>query len=100
MQIHFTTPALIDLEELRTYLSEHSNSGLQNVISDIEQTVNTIPSSISQGRSTPLDGVFEKLTPKYKYLIPYTSRNNILYILRVYHPSRKPFDYDTDIKVK
>jgi len=93
MEIRFTTPALLDLEELRIYLGEHSPQGLENVISDIEKTVYGIPGSLSKGRRTPRDDVFEKITPKYKYLIPYTVRNGVLYVLRVYHPSRRPLDY-------
>lgn len=93
MQIRFTEPALLDLDELRVYLSDRSPHGLDNVVSDIESTVFGIPTSISKGRRTPRDDVFEKITPKYKYLIPYTVKDDILYVLRVYHPSRKPLDY-------
>lgn len=96
MEIRFSTPALVDLEELRTYLKDLSPQGLQNVTDEIERTVYGIPDSIARGRRTSRDDVFEKLTPKYKYLIPYTLRDNILYVLRVYHPSRKPLDYGND----
>lgn len=93
MQIRFTTPALLDLDELRVYLSDRSPQGLDNVVADIENTVFGIPTSLSKGRATPRDDVFEKITPKYKYLIPYTVKDDTLYILRVYHSSRRPLDY-------
>lgn len=99
MQIHFTQQAASDIQSLERYLGPLSQSGLHNVIDDIEQTVKAIPSSIARGRSTPRDDVFEKITAKYKYLIPYTIKRNDLYILRVYHPSRRPLNYDLDILV-
>ncbi len=99
MQIHFTSKAATDIQKLRDYLSDLSPSGLANVIADIEKTINDIPGSIVQGRPTLCDGVFEKITLKYKYLIPYTIQHDTLYILRVYHPSRRPLNYDEDISM-
>lgn len=57
MRIEFTSPALRDLEELRTYLAARSAPGLANVLGDIESTVFDIPKSISRGRKTPRDDV-------------------------------------------
>lgn len=93
MDIKITAPALLDLEELRLFLGERSHSGLQNVLTDIETTIVGIPASISRGHKTPHDDVWEKITPIYKYKIPYYSRGDTLYILRVYHSSRKGLDY-------
>ncbi|PWQ99666.1 type II toxin-antitoxin system RelE/ParE family toxin [Leucothrix pacifica] len=94
MEVRFTTPALTDLEELRSYLSTRSPSGLANVIRDIEATVKEIPGSINKGLRTPRDDVWEKISPKYQYRIPYYVRENIVYVLRVYHPRREPLNYE------
>lgn len=96
MRIHITEKAVLDLQELEDYLLELSPSGLRNVVTDIKETIRGIPGNITQGRPTPRDDVFEKLTAKYKYLIPYTIKDNTLYILRVYHPSRRPLNYEDD----
>jgi plasmid stabilization system protein ParE len=94
MRIEFTTPALRDLEELRTYLSARSGSGLANVLGDIESTVIDIPKSISRGRKTPRDDVWERVSSRYKFVIPYHVQSGAVYILRIYHPKREPLDYD------
>ncbi len=99
MQIEITPLARIDLEELEDYLLELSPSGLKNVVADIKETIWSIPGSVIQGRPTPRDNVFEKLSPKYKYLIPYTIMDDTVYILRIYHPSRCPLKYDEDINL-
>ncbi len=94
MRIEFTTPALRDLEELRTYLSARSGYGLPNVLGDIESTVSDIPKSISRGHKTPRDDVWERVSSRYKFVIPYHVRGGAVYILRIYHPKREPLDYD------
>lgn len=93
MKIIYTRKAKADLNELREFLQPQSPSGLQNVVGDILGLTEALPSSIARGRITDHPDVFEKLTPKYSYLIPYTVYQGDLYILRVYHPSRKKLDY-------
>jgi len=99
MKIEFTTPALNDLEDLRLYFSKRSESGLRNILLEIEDAIKTIPDNISSGRPTPRDDVREKITTKYGFLVPYHVRGNILYILRIYRSMRKPLDYDKIIRL-
>lgn len=94
MRIKITTSAAQDFEELRKYLAGRSHTGLQSVLADIEETIRSIPDNLLLGRATPRDDVRERITPKYRYLIPYYVRGDIVYILRVYHPKRAPLDYD------
>ncbi len=93
MKIELSDLALQDLEEVRLFLSNRSYDGLKNVLADIETTILSIPENLLAGRITPRDDVRERITPKYGYKIPYLVRGDILYILRVYHPKRKPIDY-------
>ena len=94
MQIKLTDLALRDFEEVRLYLSKRSYDGLKNVLEDIESTILSIPDNLLAGRLTPRDDVRERITPKYGYKIPYLVRGDILYVLRVYHPKRRPIDYE------
>ncbi len=95
MKIQLTTLALQDLEEVRLYLADRSYDGLKNVLDDIEATIVSIPDNLLMGRQTPRDDVRERISPKYRYKIPYYVRGDVLYVLRVYHPKRRPIDYDT-----
>jgi plasmid stabilization system protein ParE len=95
MRIKITTSAAHDFEELRQYLAGRSYIGLQSVLADIEETIRSIPDNLLLGRATPRDDVRERITPKYRYQIPYYVRGDIVYILRVYHPKRAPLDYDS-----
>ncbi len=100
MKIEFTTLALQDLEELRLYFSERTETGLANILSEIETTIKTIPENVAIGRKTPRDDVREKITKKYGFLIPYHIRGNTVYILRIYRGVRKPLDYENVLKLK
>ncbi len=95
MKIQLTTLALQDLEEIRLFLAERSYVGLKNVLEDIETTIVSIPDNLLMGRQTPRDDVRERISPKYRYKIPYYVRGDVLYVLRIYHPKRKPINYDT-----
>lgn len=94
MHIRITSAAARDFDEIRTYLEGRSLSGLRSVLADIETAIEAIPGNLLAGRKTPRDDVRETLTPKYGYLIPYYAKGDTLYILRVYHPKRRPLDYD------
>jgi len=95
MKIQLTTLALQDLEEIRLYLADRSYDGLKNVLEDIETTIVSIPDNLLMGRQTPRDDVRERISPKYRYKIPYYVRGDVLYVLRVYHSKRRPINYDT-----
>lgn len=95
MKIQLTTLALQDYEEIRLYLADRSYDGLKNVLKDIETTIASIPDNLLMGRQTPRDDVRERITPKYRYKIPYYVRGDVLYVLRIYHSKRSPINYDT-----
>ena len=95
MKIEFAPDALRDLDDLQEYLEVRSPHGLVNVIADIERTIASIPSGVSKGRKTSRDNIWEKLSPRYKFLIPYYVRENTLYILRVYRANRDSLDYES-----
>lgn len=95
MKIQLTALALQDYEEIRLYLADRSYDGLKNVLDDIENTIVSIPDNLLMGRQTPRDDVRERITPKYRYKIPYYVKGDVLYVLRIYHAKRRPINYDT-----
>ena len=100
MQIVYTRKAKQDLQKIRTYYGSRTPTGLQNIVNDIIHVVEDIPISISKGRATPHPDVWEKITPKYSYLLPYYIFQGKLYILRVYDPRRGKLDYTKIINLK
>jgi len=100
MKVKFTSQATRDIEDLRIYLAERSYSGLTNVLSEIESYIKSTAENPSLGRRTPRDDVRERVTKKYKFLLPYHVRGDTLYILRVYRGRRKPLNYDTILNLE
>lgn len=93
MRIVYTRKARQDLQEIRDYYGTRTPTGLQHIVNDITSVVKDIPNSLSKGRPTPHPDVWEKVTPEYKYLLPYCIFQGKLYILRVYDPRRNELDY-------
>jgi len=95
MHIVYTIKAERDLQDIRNYYGSRTPSGLKNIVTDIINVIKNIPNSISKGRKTPHPDVWEKITPKYQYIIPYYIFQGNLYILRIYAPRRGTLDYTT-----
>ncbi|MEL6723139.1 MAG: type II toxin-antitoxin system RelE/ParE family toxin [Pseudomonadota bacterium] len=93
MQIVYTRKAKQDLQEIREYYGNHTPARLQNIISDIIGLVESIPNSLSKGRTTAHPDVWEKISPKYGYLLPYYVFQKKVYILSVYDPRRGGINY-------
>jgi len=99
MRIIYTREAKQDLAALREYYEPRSSISMQHIVGDIISVVDDLPMSLSKGRRTPHPDVWEKVTPKYKYLIPYFVHDGSLFILRVYAPGRKPLKYHSILKL-
>ena len=93
MKIIYTRKAKQDLARVRDHYEPLSQISLQNIVDDIVTVIEDLPHSISRGRNTPHEGVWEKISPKYSYLIPYHIYEGKLFILRVFHTSRDTLDY-------
>lgn len=94
MKIVITRRAVLDLDNLRKYLAPKSPPGLRNVTDALQNAIEDIPESLSRGRATPHDDVWEKVVPKYGFIIPYFVRGDTVFILRIYNSRRKPLDYE------
>ena len=92
MKLEFTPEAVSDLRE---YLADRSPSGLANMIADIEETIDSILNGVIKGRKTSQKDIWEMLSLRYKFLIPYHMHDNTLYILRVYRANRDSLDYES-----
>lgn len=92
MRIQYARSALVDLASISEFYGGKSPQGLKNIFADIFNTIDELPSSISQGRMTDVPDVWEKLSRKYRYLIPYTIVKDVVWVLRVYNTSQKGYD--------
>ena len=83
----------LNLEErvtIKEYIYENNEVAAQKVVSYIIERIETvIAGNPSVGRAGRVLGTRELVLSKYPYLIPYFVKNNVVYIIRILHTSRK-----------
>ena len=89
-KVEFSKKAFRDLESIKEYIYEKNETAARCVVAYIIEQIETIISTHpSAGRAGRVLGTRELVLTKYPYIIPYLVKNNIVYILRILHTSRK-----------
>ena len=94
MKLRFSRDALIDIDELKSWLKPLAPNGYSSVIKRVTATIRVLNQYPESGRATALAGVREVIEPKYGFVIPYTVRDETIWILRVYSSRRYPLNYN------
>jgi toxin ParE1/3/4 len=98
MKLRFSPDAVRDLEELRHWLMPRSPSGHKHVTAAIRASLRRIQDQPQSGRPTEHPDIRESVEPRYGFIIPYTVRGNVLWVLRVYNARRHPLIWsDEDV---
>ena len=79
MKTKLTSDALHDLKDLRESLADLSPDGLVNMMADIKKIIQSILRGVSKVRKTAHNDIWEKHSPRYKFLIPYCTWCNVVY---------------------
>ena len=88
-KIVFTIPAQEDLRAIKQYIYCDNFSAAQEVIKHILNCIEKLKKNPSLGRAGRVLRTRELVISKYPYIVPYQVRENIVYVLRVLHTSRK-----------
>ena len=89
-KIEFSKKAFEDLESIKKYIYENDELAAQKVVSYIVERIETIiANNPGVGRAGRVLGTRELVLTKYPYIIPYFVKDDIVYIIRVLHTSRK-----------
>lgn len=90
MEIRFTELAAEDLQSIKEYIYENNKKAAKEVVANIIESIETIiVPNPSAGRAGRVLRTRELVITKYPYIVPYQVRDNVIYILRVLHTSRK-----------
>lgn len=96
MKLRFTRDAVRDLEDLKSWLLPRSPSGHKHVASAIRTTLRRVQDQPKSGRTTEHPDIREAIEPRYGFIIPYTVREDVLWVLRVYNARRHPLIWTDD----
>lgn len=92
MQLRFSRQALTDLDDLKQWLGSRSPQGHRNVSTALSRCIRRLADHPAAGRTTALPEIRELVEPHYGFIIPYTQRGDILWILRIYNARRHPLN--------
>lgn len=88
MQIKFTKKALADIDVIYEYIAIDSVTTAKKVISRIEQTVDYVGDYPEMGHQSIVKNVREMVVPHSPLSIIYEIKDDVLYILTIFHSAR------------
>lgn len=89
-KVKFSASSLKDLKSIQEYICENNKEAAKEVIAHIIEKIETvIVPNPSAGRAGRVLRTRELVISKYPYIVPYQVREDVIYILRVLHTSRK-----------
>lgn len=95
MNVRYTRGALVQLEEVFTYIVEHDPDAAERVIRRIRASVQVLGLYPHLGRRTTKRGVRMVVTSPYRYRVFYEVRGNEVVILHIRHGAMAdPFETD------
>ncbi len=89
-KVKFSKSSLCDLKAIKEYICENNQDAAKEVVAHIIDRIETvIVPNPSAGRAGRVLRTRELVISKYPYIVPYQVREDVIYILRVLHTSRK-----------
>ena len=89
-RVRFSKSAVNDLNSIREYIYDNNKDAAKEVVSYIIEKIETIlVVNPAAGRAGRVLRTRELVISKYPYIVPYQVRDDVVYILRVLHTSRK-----------
>lgn len=88
--VKFSQSAVEDLESIQKYIYENNRKAAKEVVAYIINSIETVlVPNPAAGRAGRVLRTRELVISKYPYIVPYQVREDVIYILRVLHTSRK-----------
>ena len=89
-KVKFSASSLKDLKSIQEYICEVNREAAKEIVAHIIEKIETvIVPNPGAGRAGRVLRTRELVISKYPYIVPYQVREDVIYILRVLHTSRK-----------
>ncbi|MBS5860350.1 type II toxin-antitoxin system RelE/ParE family toxin [bacterium] len=89
-KVKFSASSLKDLKSIQEYICEDNREAAKEIVAHIIEKIETvIVPNPGAGRAGRVLRTRELVISKYPYIVPYQVREDVIYILRVLHTSRK-----------
>jgi toxin ParE1/3/4 len=90
MRARYTETALVEIEQIFSYISAHSRSAAVNVRERIERTVETLADIPEMAQAADEPGVRRMPVTSYPFVIFYAVEADEVVVLHVRHAARRP----------
>ena len=95
MRVHWTTPALVALEELQDRIAQDSLMAAERVAARITDAINDLATFPLKGRPGRVSGAYELVIPRTSYTAVYRVRGDIVEVITLMHQARQwPESFD------
>ena len=88
-KIIFTKSASNDLDCIKKYIYDDNANAAKEVVKHILSSIEQLLLTPNIGRAGRVLRTRELIITKYPYIVPYQVKNNIVYVLRILHTSKK-----------
>lgn len=89
MRVHWTTTALVAMEELQDHIAQDSPTAASRVAARITEAINGLVSFPLRGRPGRVSGTFELVIPRTSYTAAYRIRGNFIEVIAVLHQAQQ-----------
>jgi toxin ParE1/3/4 len=91
MKVRYRPLALVDLENISTFLNERSPAGERNVLRAIRNAIDEIAAHPQSAPRTSIPDIRVKILGRYRYKIFYSVGADAIEIIHVRHAARRPW---------
>ena len=89
MQLRWTEEAANDLERIADYLRRHAPDRAPNLIRRVYDAPSTLLTLPDRGRPGKKDGTRELVLTPLPYLVVYTVRDEVVFVVRILHGAQQ-----------
>jgi addiction module RelE/StbE family toxin len=89
MQLRWTEEAASDLAHISDYLNTHYPERAETLIRQVYQAPSVLPQFPQRGRAGKKNGTRELVVSPLPYVVVYTVRNEMIYIVRILHGAQQ-----------
>jgi toxin ParE1/3/4 len=95
MKVRYTATALIEVDEIFAYLSEHNPTAAKRVVARVEQTIRNLATFPDMAQECDERGTRRMPVGRYPFIVFYTVEADEIVILHVRHGARRwPWEDD------
>lgn len=89
MNVRWTVPATEQLEQAYAYIAESNPNAAEEVAHHVIDTTEMLGKHPGAGRNGRVSGTREFAVPDTPFVVAYAVKNEVMWILAVYHGARK-----------